>query len=399
MNKYVCFLTVCLLIVLSGKSHAQDSTWTRKYQLSFYNQNDLRISSTNGLAVNRVLQDTYRKEIKSRMNEKMGNITAGIFSFTTTYMTMIWSHEFGHSLRANQVGGEFRIHNANLPIPYTTMHLPDDLSYVDVALSVTGGFEVNHLNIRKIQREFIAQNGTFNEDLGYAFANRLMHTIYTSLVVPINPEEREVWINTAGDPVHCILPVFKNYSNDKVFMEDETVNPELVKYYNQSSILGTFFNLLDPQFYKEVGATFGKMDKVRRPTFLIGNYENGWTYGTLFNVSPLGYELYMNNYLHIKGQQFSFYAKYGNPFKNNGLGIQWANMIDRPSLKMSSTIDLWDQDIFGNGIAAEIEADYTIFKNIALNASLGYKTKGYVLGKQIDKGLNFGFGLVYYANY
>lgn len=399
MMKKMLLLTIGLVFIINEIGRAQDSTWTRKYQLAFYNQNDLRISSINGITANRILLDTFRKEVKSKMNSKLGNVSYGIFSFATVYMTMIWSHEFGHSLRANQVGGEFRIHNANLPIPYTTMHLPDDISYVDEALSVTGGFEVNHLNIRKIQSEFLSQNGTYNEDLGFAFANRMMYTIYTSLIVPINPEERDVWIDTAGDPVHCILPVFKNYSNDKIFMDDETVNPELVKYYRQSSLLGTFFNLFDPQFYKEIGATFGKSDKVRRPTFLIGDFENGWTYGTLFNVSPLGYELYMNNYVHLKGNQFSLYAKYGNPFKNNGIGIRWANMIDRPALKMSSTIDLWDQDIFGKGFSGEVEADYTISKKFALNAILGYKTNGYVLGKQLNKGVNLGFGLVYWANY
>lgn len=388
-----------MALLLQVSTKAQDSTWTRQYKFTFYSQNDLRNSSDNMLAINRMLLDGYRKGVVEKMDSKFGNITYDLFSFATVYMTMIWSHEFGHSLRANQVGGEFRIHNASLPIPYTTMHLPDDLSYTDVALSVTGGFEVNHLNIRKIQREFVAQNGTYNEDLAYAFANRLMHTIYTTLIVPIDASKPDVWINTAGDPVHCILPVFKNYSNDEVFLSDNSVNPELVKYYNQSVILGTYFNLLDPNFYREVGAAFGKKNKNRRPVYLIGNHENGWTYGTLFNVSPLGYELYMNNYLHLKGNQFSFYAKYGNPFKNNGVGLMWNNLFEAPYLHLSSTIDLWDQDIWGKGLAIELDGDYHIKDKFKVNFVLGYKTEGYVLGRQIDAGVNFGFGVSYTVNY
>jgi len=199
--------------------------------------------------------------------------------------------------------------------------------------------------------------------------------------------------------VHYVLPVFKNYSNNAVFKPDSTVNPELVNFYAQSAIFATFFSLLDPHFYSEVGATFGNGTKTRRPKFLIGDYDNGWTYGTLFNVSPLGYELYMNHYLHVKGNHFSFYAKYGNPFKNNGIGVRWENVIASPKLKMSLGLDLWDQDIFGNGIAGECEARCRVSNRIDLNMSVGYKTEGYVLGKQIDNGINIGGGIIIKANY
>jgi hypothetical protein len=279
------------------------------------------------------------------------------------------------------------------------MHLPPGINYVDEALSVTGGFEVNYLSVQKIQREFIARNGAYNEDLAFSFANRILYPLYTTFITPIDPKEPDVWINTAGDPVHCVLPVFKNYSNNQVFMADSTVNPELVSFYNQSAIFGSFFQLLDPHFYREVGASFGRIDKVRRPKFIIGNYENGWTYGTLFNTSPLGYELYLNNYLHLKGNHFSFYAKYGNPFKNNGAGVSWGNMIENPKLQVSAGLDIWNQDIFGTGVATEFEFRVNIFKNVDLNMVVGYKTEGYVLGKQIDSGFNIGGGLIFRGNY
>jgi hypothetical protein len=223
--------------------------------------------------------------------------------------------------------------------------------------------------------------------------------LYTSVIVRIDPNDRDVWIDTAGDPVHYILPVFKNYSNNEVFMEDGKVNPELVDFYNQAAMFASFFSLLDPQFYREVGASFGDAEKVRKPVFLIGDYENGWTYSTLFNASPLGYELYMNNYIHYKGAKFSVYAKYGNPFKNNGIGLKWSNIVDRSNLSVSSWVDLWDQDIFGKGFAGEVEARMNISENIFLNFNLGYKTEGYVLGKQLKDGVNFGVGFGYSAAY
>jgi hypothetical protein len=350
------------------------------------------------ITANRILHDVFRKGVKSKMNKTWGNVTYGIYSFAVTYMTMVWSHEFGHSLRADQVGGRFKIHNANLPIPYTTMHLPDSISLEDVALSVTGGFEVNYMNVRNIQRKFILQNGMYNEDLSFAFANRLMYPLYTSVIVPIDPNKKETWINTAGDPVHVILPVFKNYSNDQVFLQDSTVNPDLVKFYGQSALLGSFFNLLDPQFYREVGAAFGK-DKLRKPIFLVGDHHTGWTYGTLFSVSPLGYELYLNNYIHVKGNKFSLYVKYGNPYKNRGIGVSWNELELNRNIHLSMCIDAWDQDIYGMGLSGELSLDWRLSNHFGVNLVTGYKSKGFLLGKQTDQGLNAGISLIYFTKY
>lgn len=390
------FVSVFLLAI--EITQAQDSSWQRTYQFGAYNQFDLRNSSGNAIATHRVLQDVFRKNVKPQLGTKTGNITGGIYSFATTYLTMLWSHEFGHSLRAKQVSGYFKIHNFGLPIPYTTMHLPDDISLSNEALSVTAGFEVNSLSARQIQQEFVAQNGIYNEDLGFAFANRLMYPLYSLLILPRNPEDKETWTNTAGDPVHVALPVFKNYANGQVFRADSSVNPALVRYYNQSTYLGLLFNLLDPQMYREVGATFGK-NKTRRPIFLLGDYTKGWTYGTLFNVSPLGYELYLNNYIHWADQHFMLYLKYGNPFKNNGVGLVWNRFVASPKVQLSAKVDAWDQDLFGKGLSTEIQGELKLSKYFGLMANLGYKSKGYVLGKQLEAGLNLGGGLIYYTRY
>lgn len=387
------------LPVFSQSTISADSIRSREYQVSYFNQLDLRNSSYNSIAVHRLMLDAFKFGIKPHVSEEFGAIGYGVYSFGITYLTMIWSHEFGHSLRAKQVGGHFNIHNAKLPIPFTTMELPDDISLPNEALSVTGGFEVNYLTVRHMQREFIEHNGSYNEDLSYGFANRLMYPIYTTLIVPVNPEDRDIWINTAGDPIHCILPVFKEYSNGQVFMADSSVNPELVKFYTQSAILGTYFNLLDPQFYREVAAAFGKQSKDRKPVFLLGDHSTGWTYGTLFTVSPLGYELYMNNYIHHEGKQFSLYLKYGRPFKNNGVGLRWANIVDSDVVQMSALMEFWDQDIFGRGVSSEIQTDIKINTLFSLNLTVGYKSQGFILGKQIDAGANLGFGLTYHAHH
>ena len=388
----------CLILftTILNSGYSQDTLWQKTYRFGAFNNYDLRNSSTNAISTYRLLNDGFNEGIASKMNPKVANISKGIFNFATGYLTMLWSHEFGHSLRAKQVGGKFNIHNVALPFPYTTMDLPEDVSLIDEALSVTGGFEVNYLNIRNIQAQFIRQNGTWNEDLSLSFANRLMYTVYTSFVTPIDPKDANVWIETAGDPVHYILPVFKNYSDGQVFTDDETVNPELVSFYNEATIFATFFQLLDPQFYREVGAAFGDADKIRRPNFLIGDYENGWTYGTLFNPSPLGYELYLQNYIHVKGMQFGVYAKYGRPYKNMGLGLSMNDALKFDKFRSDILVELWDQDIFGKGVSVELDTELMIADNWGINFNWGYKTKGYVLGKQLEAGFNAGIGVSYY---
>jgi hypothetical protein len=147
-----------------------------------------------------------------------------------------------------------------------------------------------------------------------------------------------------------------------------------------------------------VGASFGSDTKVRRPIFLIGDYSNGWTYGTLFNASPLGYELYMQNYIHLNDQQYGLYIKYGRPFKNIGLGLSMNDVVEFNQFRTDFLLELWQQDIFGNGVSAELKGQWKMTDNLGLNFNIGYKTEGYVLGKQLNSGLNLGLGICIYNN-
>ncbi len=400
MNRIWKSTTLLMVVItLTNLSFGQDTLWQRTYDFGIYNNYDLRNSSTNMIGAFRMINDGFNDGVVAKMNPKIGKVTAGVFNFTTIFLTMLWSHEFGHSLRAKQLGGNFNIHNFGLPVPYTTVELPSAVTLVDEAIFSAAGFEVNYLNIRSLQSQFIRQNGLWNVDLSLSFANRLMYPLYTTFIVPIDPSDPQVWIETAGDPVHYILPVFENYSNGEVFMPDSTVNPDLVSLYNQASIFGAFFQLLDPNFYREVGAAFGKASKIRRPIFLIGDFENGWTYGTLFNASPLGYELYLQNYIHIKGLQFGMYAKYGRPFKNLGLGLSMNNVVNHKKLQSDVILEVWQQDLFGNGVSIESQSNLRLSNFIGVQFTLGYKTEGYVLGKQLDAGPNLGFGVRMYKNW
>jgi hypothetical protein len=101
----------------------------------------------------------------------------------------------------------------------------------------------------------------------------------------------------------------------------------------------------------------------------------------------------MNNYFNIRGESYSLYFKTGRPFKNNGLGLVWNELISNEKLSVSMSLEGWDQDIFGRGFAAEFETDLDINERMALLLHTGYKTQDYVLGKQVPSGFNLGLGL------
>lgn len=105
----------------------------------------------------------------------------------------------------------------------------------------------------------------------------------------------------------------------------------------------------------------------------------------------------MQNYIHLKDKQYGLYLKYGRPFKNNGLGLSMKNVIKFRKFKSDFLLEIWQQDLFGNGISAEFNGEWKVSELLGINFNLGYKTKGYLLGKQLESGLNLGVGICIYG--
>lgn len=87
-----------------------------------------------------------------------------------------------------------------------------------------------------------------------------------------------------------------------------------------------------------------------------------------------------------------------HPFKNNGFGVTWNDLKKDENMSISANVETWDQDIFGRGLSGEITADIKLTSDLDVFLNAGYKTEGYVLGKQISAGENLGIGLLYFVN-
>ena len=54
----------------------------------------------------------------------------------------------------------------------------------------------------------------------------------------------------------------------------------------------------------------------------------GWTWGTLFNPSPLGYELHLSQYFRLDSRMLELSVKMGRPFQNYGVRLHAPNLLE-----------------------------------------------------------------------
>jgi hypothetical protein len=194
-----------------------------------------------------------------------------------------------------------------------------------------------------------------------------------------------------GDPVNFTKLIWRKGGRE-VFNADGSVNQDLVKFYNKVGILSVLWNLLDINLYRQAGAFFGSELKGKRP-YYFGNENFSWSYGTFFNTSILGPELYFNNYLRIAGRFYNLCFKYGFPFKNNGLGLSVPDLVKTKKFNLLGQVDFWSQDFygfFGKGIAVSSTMEFNVANGFNILTQIGYKTKGYLAGKTTRDGL-FGY--------
>ena len=90
------------------------------------------------------------------------------------------------------------------------------------------------------------------------------------------------------------------------------------------------------------------------------------------------------------------YVKYGRPFQNLGMGFSMNNILNFNNFKADVLAEVWQQDIYGNGASLELSGRWKLTNHFGLNFNLGYKTDGYVLGKQLNQGANAGAGISFF---
>ena len=361
---------------------------------------DIRISGNNGIALFRFTEDAFIHFIAPHLKGVFGHVIGTGWNMATVYLFTLWPHEFGHWMRAEEIGIKFKFHNYMPFFPHTTIEIPEGrvLTNEEAALVSVAGFEVNTYIKKSIAQELYSNGYGYSGDLSLAMVNSLFMPIYSFLVIPRNPEDPEVWRLTAGDPVHSILPVYKRYTGREPIGRNGVVDPELVKLYHTTTILSAVMPLTDPLLYMGILEDIKRKDsrKMRRinPFILLGDRQLGYTYGTNFNPSPLGYEIYFINYIFINKKLIDLFLKLGGPMLNQSIAVCLPNILDIYNFSFGPRIEIWNQSDTGVGGVLSAKIGYSFFEGKAkVWVEPGYKTKGYSLGLPIKDGFHMIFGL------
>ena len=72
------------------------------------------------------------------------------------------------------------------------------------------------------------------------------------------------------------------------------------------------------------------------------------------------------------------------------------NILNFENFKSDILAEIWQQDIFGKGISIELSGQWKLGEHLGMSYNVGYKTEGYVLGKQLKEGINIGAGICIY---
>jgi hypothetical protein len=393
------FLAFAILLPIIGNGQTDslrvnNELYHRDYTLIYGIKYDVLNSTENFRTGLKLFNDAYYRGFGSHISNKtVRGITGFTWSFLVKWSSMLWPHEFGHMLRTNQVGGDFSFEKFAFPGVIGILKLPNNATPEHHTLSLVGGFEANYITARDIQFDFFRYNGMYNDEFGLAFGHRIMYPLYAFGFAPQNPKDPETWIKSGGDPVNFTKLVWE-MGNRAVINPDGSVNKELVSFYNNAALISIFWNLIDLNTYRQAGAFFGNELAGKRPKF-FGNNSFSWSYGTLFNTSVLGAELYLNNYVKLNNRFYSFYLKYGFPFKNNGIGLSTPNIINIKTITIDLQADIWSQYIYGNGFSVNTTAQYILNSKLNIIAQIGYKSKGYLVGRTSQDGIIGFFGLKY----
>ncbi len=383
-------------IALSCLAYGQSESY-REYSFLFGSPEELEPVAAAGTSLNKMFQDIYFRGFGPRLPERVQPFVEVGWSVYWTYFFSLWPHEFGHWARARQVGGDFLIHSVGFPFPEAEMSLPADLGPEEGILPSIGGHEINSLMLQQAQFDFYNRDYAYADELIHAFIQEVYFPFYAFVIAPSDPFDSLTWVDTRGDPVESTLSVFENLTGRAPVDTAGWVDPLLSAYYRETIYLSLLWAMLDPFLYQSLeafGADLNEDHGLMRPQ-MLGNEKLSWYYGTQFNQSPLGYELYFTNYLRMWQKFAAIYFKFGKPFENNGIGIRVPDLIETRNITVGVACDLWDQAIYDIGTAVSVDIRYQSKMGLGLILKGSWKDDGYLIGRRLEESTTFFAGFSY----
>jgi hypothetical protein len=380
--------------------YADDTgVYYRDYSLAFGLPWDLSGATQNGRGVAKALSDIYYRGLSSGIESDFIRGTIGaLWSFAVSWSSTMWPHELGHYLRAEQHGAVFRIERLAFPGAIGSVRFPPGAEIDDELAFVIGGLEVNAAIARDIQRDWYYRGGLYNDELYNAFFQRMMAPAYAWLFIPVDPADPASWKDGGGKPraigdFASVARLIYEKTGGLLMLDEDTVDPAFVELYKKMKLWSLLWNLADFNTYHQLRALFrGELDGSPAP-YLIGGPEGGWSYGTAFNLSPLGAELYLYNYVALRDGFLSGYLRYGVPMQNYGVGLDLPALLRSRRLELDVELHLWHQDTYGLGFGVGMDLSMPLPRRISLSYRFLFKEGGYLLGAPLQAGVSGGLCL------
>lgn len=355
-----------------------------------------------GWAVYHALQDQFFYKVIDPQDGKTRSGPGWAFlrtfwNFWLMYELVLAPHELGHWTRHREFGNDWLLHNWKFFIPDSdTVIKNPNSSFRDIAMGKMGGLEINHTMALMGQKAMYQRGWANADELLFNSINKIQFNLYTFLYQNVDKNDPDTWTDPWGDPADYTVNIFRHYYNRPV-VSGGVIDSKLLKIYNEMLIAG-LWNFLDPTVFYSLYAA-GKSAwtgerEAKLPWFETGPV--GWMYGTQFNLSPLGYELYLHLYTKVAEQFWSTYFRYGRPRENYGMGVEFPKIVSWKKTAWGGGFDLWDQEAFNFGGSGHFLCDFALTDWLALTAKLGLKKEGYLMA-QPQAGGAYGYGGVAFS--
>jgi hypothetical protein len=398
MKKYSrVFLASCLCLavmtMMPARGDAAEDVFipllNREYRIAVGLPTDMALIASTAVNSVQALSDLYFEGVGLPLPPAIRPVVGIVWQTWWMYLLTIYPHEFGHWSRAREIGGDFIIQGFALPWPKATMVLPAGVDPLSEGLTSVAGFEINALMHRQVMDGFYAHGFAHSDELVFALIQEIYYPGYAFLIAPavgsVDPADPRTWQHTTGDPMEAALLAFTAWTAKPPVRPDGTVDPDLESFYRECTLMSVVAMFLDPMLYQGVLAFAADMavnHGLVRP-WMMGGDSFAWMYSTLFNPTPMGYELSLANHFRLADRPFSLTLRYGRPILDVGLDISAPVLIRSGGLCIGIALDYFYQDPYGHGLGTTVSAVWDLGDSWSLGVEAGGKTRGYLLGRPI----------------
>ncbi len=409
----ICILAICICPLVS-RGQASYTLAFDRYQSEHFGAGNM-ITAHKALYTfqDAVIPDTLF--VENRWYKKTGGFFYRMLRFwlldaQLDYLTVLTQHEvFGHGARYREMGHIKNSFHINLFFPYgdgsgyarSGELNPGHQSTPQTRISeVFAGNEATQLMSNDLEAAMLL-NGTIHyrqASLFLASRNNLPAYIWrTRLLNNTNPF-------ASDDIATYIMDINNIYFREAISRRIEI---------NRLSI-ECLTSLLDPiQVYSAYAILVsygikGKKSLSKIPMIRLGNV--GYLPSFQYSLTPFGPQFHMINYVKWEKRLFSAAFSYGIGGRYQSYGVQLASYkcLQLPWIELDAKAELWHQqelqlDHYSyvplppkTGGSASVQCYLHPLKNnrnIGLYLQGGYKTKGYMLGENLDHGLILRYGL------